>query len=308
VAEMTTRLNNGIVEMTNFIIDRFFGLKDGLIKVGELRTIGAWRSFAGIVQLLKFDHLCAHWLFVFEEWLNPLKKWEKLATGKAPQDLVSSIRDMTFIKKVKLSTKSGGCPEEERRFCVIALKLNPVAGIFSIFMERPAYIKTAFGVDISGQVGKVIDRWSNGVSYGFKTLFRRGIDSAIPVFQIVHVINGALLSFFFKISRSVAKFKKCDAFSGFFNEKWKNFGKFLVSFFIKHKMIGRKSIFLFRNLHLDGALKVGRKPFNVVPVSGDNRKSILIERRSFNLSKIETAIPINIASSVREIGAFLHAA
>lgn len=294
--------------MTNFIIDKFFGFEDGLIKVSVMLAVRAWRSFSRIVQLLKFNHLFAYWLFVFKKGVDSFKNWKKLAAGHAPQNLVSTIWDVAFVEEVKLTTKPSRSPEEKRRLSVVTLKLCPVTRIFSIFMECLADIKTAFSVYVASQISEIVDRWTNCIADGFKLFFRRGVDYSIPMFQIVHMINGALFSFFFKISGSIAEFKKCMTFIGFLNQKWKDIGKIFVSFFAKHKMIRWKSVFLFRNLYLDGSLEMACKPFDVVLVSRDNRKGVLIKWRSFNSSKIKTTIPIDVACGVSKICTFVHAA
>lgn len=286
---MTTRLNNGTVQMTNFLINFISS-----------------REILGKDFLSKVDHLLANWFFVNKKRIDSFKNGIELKVRNSPKDLVSALFQMTFIQKMKLSSKSLRCPIKEGRFGVVALNLRSVGWCFSSLLHSFIYVQRAFGINITSEISKVVDRRNYRSSNGFNVFFKRRFYDSMPIFQILHSIEGALFSFFFKVSRGISKVEKRFTFIRFFHQKWKNFRKSFISFFAENKMKRWNPVFLFRNFRLYRPFKVGVKPLYIVLMGRNDRKSVLVERRSFDSANIKAAIPIYITCGVSEFR-FLHA-
>lgn len=282
---MTARLNR-LVKMSNCLINFFPSC-----------------FFSGKDKFSHFDHFFADRFFVNQEGVNAFKNWVKLKIRNSPKHLVSAIRDVTFIQKMKLSPKFSGSPIKKWSFSIIALKLRSICWIFPVFLHCLVNIKTAFGIYKASKIGKVARVNATGVSNGFNLIFNR-IRNQIRFFFDMSQCCDQRRSGIFK--GFAPEINKNITFFFFFNKIGSYFWEALVSFFGKHKVIGRKSIFLPRYFDMDISFKVIHKPLNIFNVSGYDGKGILEKRGGFYFPKTKTSVSVDISSCISQ-PSFIHA-
>lgn len=273
---MTTRLNG--VKMTNLLIDVF---SSGFL--------------ARKNQLSKFNHFFANWFFVNQKGSYALKNRIKLKICNSPKHLVSTIFNVALIQKMELASESSRCPIKKWRFRVVTLQLCSVGRVFASGLHRLVNIKTAFGVYKSGQIGTIYRCNSASISNGFNLCFYRIRYQFAVFFSNFHGLDKRLSAFF---EGRFSEIKKNVALISFFNKIWSNSWQEAVSFFGENKMIRWNSILLSRFFNLNCPFKVIFEPFNVIDISGNNRKGVLKKWRSFYFSNVKAPVSIYITSCV----------
>ncbi len=299
---MTTRLN-GFVKMTNLPVNFLFLIKARLINFRILRMRWASITLARRNHFLKFDQLFANWFFVFKKWANSFQNRQKHRIGYAPNHLIPFISSSRSFVKIELSTKTLRNPKKWWRFCVRALQLSPVKRISFANVPVSDNAEAAFSIDKPSKISKIFSGRSNCVSTSLtKSLYRIRDQVTFMLvrmhqfYQILPIIKDIVAT----------KSEKKITFHFLFDKIWMNIFQVFIAFFRKHKMIRWSSVFLTRCFRIYTPFKMGIKPFDVLNICRDNRKSILVERGSFNLPNKEAAIPINITGSVGKISRFIH--
>lgn len=301
---MTTRLNDGFVEMSNFKINFLSGFENGSIELNILRAIRTRCSFPRVGQFLKFKHLFADWFFVFKERKNALKNRIQLFARYSPEHLIAASRKMAFIQKMELASKSFRSPIEKWRFGVVTLKLTPVTGSFAPFVHGFADVKTTLGINKSGQISKVFLRWRKPKTSCFQLRFNGLMDQITVMFYSIHLVYDRLSSF--RVQR-ISEHSEQLAFLPFFNQIWLNMLKGLQSLFAKHKVIRGNAILLSRIPSADSTVEMLFKPLKVFEIHGHNAKCILEKWRRFYSTYIKTPVAVDITSCVGKISRPVHA-
>ena len=234
---MTTRLN-GIIKMTNLLINQFTFFGGRPVIVFESRTIWAQPAFA-VCAFSEFHHLFTDVFFRYEKRMNSLKDRIKLKIGHSPKHLIPASGNMTLIQEVKLAPKPFGGPVEEWSFCIIALQLRAIGKGFSIFFHSSAYIKTALSVYISSKISKIFLSGLYCVSHRCQFFFDRRVYESIFFLKVIHSFNKRILKL---LSNGISKVLKNPVFLKFFNKEFRNLWKVFEPFVAKSKMIRNRSI------------------------------------------------------------------
>src|SRR5690606_16024604 len=244
----------------------FSFIKNRLVKFGEIRTIPAYTTFEGNFCFVKFNQFIANWLFVNQERANHFENWIQCSGRKSPSHLVSIVEVFTPIDKVELTTKTFYKPFEARRFGIVALQLDFVSRIRAICGRVFLNAKTAFSINKSSKIGKIIIGGRNGVSK-FLQRFFYGNWNKIRFFEFFHSDK---IDFSVNTRFTPEKISKKKTLFSFFNQKPCNIQKpiKIIAFqFISIEWF-MSGINFFLGINIPR--KLGLKPFQIFKFSRIN--------------------------------------
>ena len=285
---------------------KFSQFKDWSVIVCKFWAIPANTPFQRNHCFIKFHQFLADRFFVLKKWINFIKNLRKRSCRQSPAHLVSmGCVIMTPINKMKLSPKSCREPVKTKRFSIIALKKNFISRVRFSFWKTPVYIKTAFRVNETRKVSKIIKRRLDSVSDRFNILLNGIRNEVKRTFMFIHFINKFFSDNFI---RAFPKGFKNPKLFTFLNKKC--FDSIDNIQFFSSKHISIEWFLICNRLFIRSKRSSERieKPIKVFNFSRvyDNHISESFSIFRENFSDVKAAISIDVTRSISKIGRFNH--
>src|ERR1044071_2685887 len=270
-----------------------------VLKKGPVRTYMTF--FEGCI--VKFNQLFANWFFMLKERMNIFKDWKKRSSRQSPCHLISMIGIFTPINEMKLPSKSFGEPIKTRRFSIVALKLNFIGWIWSIFRDIFLNTQTAFSINKPCKVCKIFFCGNNSISYGFNFRFYRLMNKIRFFFKKTHLIYN-IKTIFFRGSKFFENLKFLEFFNQIRFYTCKKIQKLSFKYISMNRFVFGVYMFTY-----NGTSKYSLKPLNIFNFSRIYDINTSISNSIFCIDNTngKTAIPISITSCISKIGRFNHA-